>query len=178
MLLYCGFKEKNLLSACGLTLLSFFPINFGQRVIKRLRRTLQISILGSLGNLCEHGIHELVFARPVRPLLNDIKGNFDGTLQFRESLIKVQSLFRSEALSERHDHAALQTHRLRRLENTARFKNIDQFFRALADRQCPDMRIPNELNADSNGLGEFRCRYRFPGGDPTDISPTLNVPAT
>lgn len=57
-------------------------------------------------------------------------------------------------------------------------KDTDQSLGAFADRQRPDMRFPSELKADGNGLGGFRCRYCFPGSGPTDISPTLNVPAT
>ena len=162
----------------GLALLRFLPVNFGQRGIKRLCRAIKICVLGSLGNLCQHDIDEAPVVRLARALRNNIESNLDGALQFRERLIEVQSLLRSKALGERDDHATLQTHHLRRLNNTALRKDIDQFLRALADRQRLDTRIPSELKANGNGLGGFRCRYCFPGSDPTDISPVRNVPAT
>ena len=74
---------------------------------------------------------------------------------------------------------------LRRSEDSASSRNGEQFanigrgFRIVPLDERPDPSISGELNPYyGSGLGSFRCRYRFPGGDPTDISPTLNVPAT
>jgi hypothetical protein len=55
-------------------------VEFGQCVIERLRRTIQIIVFGSVGNLGQDDIHEVVFVAAALIPLDDIQRNLNGTL--------------------------------------------------------------------------------------------------
>ena len=69
MLLHGGLKKYYSLVSRGLALLGLLSVELAQCGIERLRRAVQIIVLGPVGNLRQHGSDEVVFiARPVGPV--------------------------------------------------------------------------------------------------------------